>query len=104
MSEAFGLRDVSFDELETAWWKWVDTNCPSKSPRARGRWMYNNAFSYDGTTWRRNSCGYKSNSGMSIVAREVAYISADGRAVHKGIDRRINRRNDPERNWGLGRD
>jgi hypothetical protein len=95
--------DEGFFAIEAAWWKWVDENCPSKSPRARGKWMNENEFTYDGTVWQRSMTAYKSNSGKTIVDRDMVFYSADGRTL-RCTSGSPNRRNDPDRNWGLGRE
>jgi len=56
-----------FYELEEAWWEWVNKNCPHKTARARGKWMNQNTFKYDGTTWTRSYQAMKSNSGKTTV-------------------------------------
>src|ERR1019366_10241044 len=89
-----------FPAIEQAWWEWVDQNCPNKSPRARGKWMSANVFSYDGTTWERSNFEHRSNSGKSVVHRTIIFSGKDGRAISNG-ERRPNRRSDPNRNWGL---
>lgn len=92
----------SFYELEEAWWEWVNKNCPHKSPRARGKWMYENTFEYDGTTWTRSYQAMKSNSGKSTVDSSTYFVGSDGRRFEKEAGS-PNRRNDPERNHGLPR-
>jgi hypothetical protein len=90
--------------IESAWWKWVDEQCPFSSPRARGKWMNNNEFTFSGTKWKRFSNPMISNSGKSIVHRAIYFVAEDGRKL--GIEPAlfVNRRNDPKRNWGLGPD
>jgi hypothetical protein len=95
--------DSGFFAIEEAWWRWVDEHCPSKSPRARGKWMRANEFSYDGAIWQRNATPYKSNSGKTIVDRMTVFNSNDGRALTSRAGS-LNRRNDADRNWGLGRE
>jgi hypothetical protein len=92
-----------FFTIEAAWWKWVDDNCPSQSKRARGRWMSENVFEYEGTTWTRSYVSYKSNSGKSVVDSTTVFAGADGRKIYKTAGS-PNRRNDADRNWGLGRE
>jgi hypothetical protein len=93
----------NFYAIEAAWWKWVNENCPSQSKRARGRWMNENTFEYDGTTWARSYTPYKSNSGKSVVDSTVIFSGADGRKILKTAGS-PNRRNDADRNWGLGKE
>lgn len=95
--------DNGFFALEAAWWKWVDENCPSKSPRVRGKWMRENTFSHEGMVWQRDMLPYKSNSGKTIVDRSTTFCSEDGRVIRSPANS-PNRRNDPDRNWGLGRE
>lgn len=91
-----------FEELERAWWEWVNKACPNKSPRARGKWMNANAFEYDGTTWTRTYQAMKSNSGKTTVDSSTNFIGADGRRFEK-LAGSPNRRNDSERNHGFPR-
>lgn len=93
-----------FFAIEDAWWNWVNENCPSESPRARGRWMNSHKFEFDGTVWTRDRVGYKSNSGKTIVDNAVSFHGADGRVIAKSPSEFPNRRNDSERNWGLGKE
>jgi hypothetical protein len=94
-----------FFKIQEAWWKWVNENCPSKSARARGRWMSANTFTWDGTTWTRSYTPYKSNSGKTTVDSAEIFYGADGRVIGKPpSDLGPNRRNDPDRNWGLGKE
>ena len=88
-------------ELETAWWQWVNEGCPSRSPRTRGRWMRENTFTYAGTTWTRNAQSMESNSGKTTYTLSQTFCGADGRVVHEETGRPLNRRNDPERDYGL---
>lgn len=95
--------ELTFRELNAAWWKWVDENCPSHSSRARSKWISENTFTYDGTTWTRERTYYQSNSGKTVVARRIVFRSADNRTIERGPEE-PNRRNDERRNWGLGRE
>src|SRR5712691_6599181 len=52
--------DHGFFTIEVAWWKWVDENCPSKSPGARGKWMRENTLTFQGVVWRRESTAFRS--------------------------------------------
>ena len=60
-------------------------------------------FDYDGLTWTVFAHPIRSNSGKTIVDWSVRYTSSQGHIVDKDEAPR-NRRNDPDRNWGLGRD
>jgi hypothetical protein len=100
-AEGPGSDPLSFETLNGAWWEWVDANCPSKSPRARGKWMHANVFTYDGTTWHRDRGTMKSNSGKTTYTTSETFVGADGRVVSRDSGRPLNRRNDPERDWGL---
>lgn len=91
---------TGFYELEKAWWNWVNVNCPSGSPRARGKWMNENTFEHDGTAWTRSYNAMKSNSGKTTVDSSTSFVGADGRLFEE-LAGSPNRRNDPERTWGL---
>jgi hypothetical protein len=65
--------DDGFFAIEAAWWKWVDENCPSKAPSARGKWMRENVFIYEGVKWERDVTTYKSDSGKTIVDRLTVF-------------------------------
>lgn len=91
---------TGFFELEQAFWDWVNKKCPFKTPRARGKWMNENSFECDGTTWTRSSTPMKSNSGKTIVDRSTYFVGADGRRF-ESLAGTPNRRNDPDRSWGL---
>jgi len=92
--------DQEFFAIDSAWWRWVNENCPHKSQKTRGRWMSSNEFSYDGATWKRSMSAHRSNTGKNIVARSITYTSSDGRVLTNG-EWKPNRRSDPARNWGL---
>lgn len=94
-------EDLSFETLNAAWWDWVDKGCPSRAKRARGRWMHENTFTFDGTTWLRDRQTSKSNSGKTTYTDAETFIGGDGRVITRDFGKRLNRRNDPDRNWGL---
>src|SRR5690349_6791629 len=96
--------DEGFCELEDAWWKWVNENCPYSSARARGKWMRQNTFIHKGVVWKREMVADRSNSGKTVVQRVITFHTEDGRIVECDPGFRPNRRNDPDRNWGLGRE
>jgi hypothetical protein len=58
-------------------------------------------FEYDGTTWTREWNPVMSNTGKSVVDSTEIFRGADGRVIYKAAGK-PNRRNDPDRNWGLG--
>lgn len=89
-------------ELEKAWWEWVNTKCPFKTPRARGKWMNENTFQHDETTWTRSYSPMKSNSGKTTVDSSTSFEGADGRRFEE-LAGSPNRRNDPDRSHGLPR-
>lgn len=91
--------DPGFFEIEEACWQWAKKNCPRKSTREQVKWMCDNAFAYDGTSWKRSCFGHTSNSGKNKTWT-VIYKSTDGRTLSNG-QWAPNRRNDPKRNWGL---
>ncbi len=99
--QALRPNPLSFETLNDAWWDWVNANCPSKARRERGKWMYANVFTYDGTTWQRDRGTMKSNSGKTTYTTSETFVGADGRVVSRDNGRPLNRRNDPERDWGL---
>ena len=92
---------VTPSELENAWWRWVDENCPKKSRTGRGKWMRENELSYGGTVWSRYRESMRSNSGKTHYTTSLSFHAADGRTVAEKMDLPLNRRNDPDRNWGL---
>jgi hypothetical protein len=100
------LKPVNYHEIDQAWWDWGRDNYTgrSKSDRALVKWMYANmaAFVFDGETWTRSATSLASNSGKTSYWN-VTYTSTGGRTATggSGASRPINRRNDPERNWGL---
>lgn len=98
---AQGPTSLTFDVLNKAWWDWVNTNCPSKAKRARGKWMHENVFAFDGTTWRRDRGTQKSNSGKTTETTHETFHGADGRVIGRDHGVLLNRRNDPARDWGL---
>jgi hypothetical protein len=95
--------ELGFYGLEGAWWQWVDANCPSAKPKERAKWMSENTFSHDGTTWTRSTWQHYSNTGKTIVARSVVFHGADGRVIDNG-KWEPNRRSDQKRNWGVGKE
>jgi hypothetical protein len=104
-AEKISTADIhpNFFKIEKAWWNWVNKNCLFTTARARGRWMSANTFEYEGTTWTRDYLPLKSNSGKNVVDSSIIFHGADGRTIHKNSGS-PNRRNDSERNWGLGRE
>lgn len=96
---------VEFLEIEQAFWDWVNKGCPGKSSNARGKWMreHQGEFEYDGTKWTRSASPMRSNSGKTVVHWTIGFKGEDGRIVHNlDISPPVkNRRNDPDRNWGL---
>ena len=95
------MSELTFETLNKAWWDWVDINCSSKSKRTRGRWMHSNVFEFDGTVWKRNWGAMTSNSGKTKTTTSEVFVGADGRTIGYQLDIPLNRRNDPNRNWGL---
>ena len=59
-------------------------------------------FETDGQTWTRSASYRSSNSGKTKYWT-ITYRSASGRVFTggSGATRPLNRRNDPERDWGL---
>lgn len=66
--------------------------------------MHANDFTYAGTIWRRDRLTQTSNSGKTTYTKETTFTAADGRVVSRDAGLPTNRRSDPNRNWGLGRD
>lgn len=77
-------EDTGFLEIEAAWWKWIDENCQSKSPRARAKWIRESTFTFEGVVWHRRSTTFRSNSGKTIVERDTCFVSEDGRTLSGG--------------------
>lgn len=95
------VPELSFEILNTAWWDWVNKNCPSKAKRVRGVWMHSNDFQFDGASWVRHRETSKSNSGKTTYTDYEAFHGSDGRIIDRDFGKRLNRRSDPARNWGL---
>jgi hypothetical protein len=86
-------------QLEEAFW--ADVNATGRKP-AGGY-----TFTFQGCEVRRDSVPLRSNSRKSIVAwRSAFYVTSPSGVPYMVHDERgaPNRGNDPERNWGLGRD
>lgn len=101
--ESEGTPLLSYSGLDAAYWKWVEESCPHPPySKERTAWLRSNHFPFDGTLWARSATPMLSNSGKSVRAWSVVYRGEDGR--HVARDALSNRRNSPERNWGLGRE
>lgn len=86
---------------EDAYWRHYNSNPhPPQSKEGRAWLKENPWFEFNGKRWRRETSPMKSNSGKTIVAWNPTYYAEDGEIV-KGFHRAPNRRNDPNRNWGL---
>lgn len=86
---------------EDAYWRHYNSNPhPPQSKEGRAWLKENPWFEFNGKRWRRETSPMKSNSGKTIVAWNPTYYAEDGEVV-KGFHRAPNRRNDPDRNWGL---
>jgi hypothetical protein len=93
----------SFPALEAAYCQWIKAECPHPWYTAdRGGWLKANSFTYGGVGYRREASSIRSNSGKSITAWRVTFKGEDGSVVSN--DPVLNRRNDPDRNWGAGRE
>lgn len=90
-------------ELESAYWKWVNAICPHPDgSQERARWIVQNqTFVHEGVDYRRHAYRQRSNSGKSS-RWSTSFTGSDGSHYVDPIG--PNRRNDPERNWGLGRE
>ncbi len=105
--QRFDARDatepVTFAILERAYWRWADRACPHP-PRsdAAKQWLATASFVYRSIAYRRTRESMESNTGKSS-RWWTEYDGADGSSY--ATDRpQPNRRNDPERNWRLGRE
>ncbi len=87
--------------LDDAWQRHAET-CPYPpySDEASAWFREHSRFEFDGTTWRREKTYQKTNSGKGKRLRSITYYGADARVVTT-YDAGANRRNDPERDWGL---
>lgn len=94
---------VTFKTLEAAYWEWLKTNCPVPSGPQRKAWLAQNPFVHDGVTYHREAQPMLSNSRKSIQAWRVRYFGG-GVVIDNENHLILNRANDPNRNWGLGRD
>jgi len=94
---------VTFAILERAYWRWADRVCPYPGGSAAAKqWLATASFAYRGVAYQRTRQSMESNSGKTSH-RWTQYDGADGSSYTN--DRpQPNRRNDPERNWGLGRE
>ena len=105
-----GSQDINsgqkpeFRTLETAYWGWVDNTCSfPRGSNKRKHWLKDNAaFEMNGTIYTRSAHPMWSNSGKSITGWLRSFTGSDGTVISN--DQIRNRRNDPDRNWGLGRD
>ncbi len=77
---------------------------PSWEKANRRTWKKENpTFEYNGITYRDHWSPQLSNSGKTT--RWAGYLTgSDGSTIVIKDDHMNNRRNDPERNWGLGRE
>jgi hypothetical protein len=87
----------AFDEIEVAYW----THAGNKRGVELRQFLEESPFSFRGVQYRRFAYPMKSNSGKSTVGWSVTYQGDDGTCVSNSPS--LNRRHDPERNWGLGR-
>jgi len=95
--------ELEFSTLETAYWAWVERECPfPEGSKERAKWMKSNPFEFGGIQFARKATSLRSNSGKSTVAWQVTFRGSDGTVISN--EPLKNRRNDPDRNWGLGRD
>lgn len=105
--QRFDARDaaepVTFAILERAYWRWADRACPYPPRSAAAKqWLATASFMYRGIAYQRTRESMESNTGKSS-RWWTEYDGADGSSYTN--DRpQPNRRNDPGRNWGLGRE
>jgi hypothetical protein len=83
-------------------WKRHSSTCPhpAYSQAATDWFRENRNFAFDGTVWRRERRFQRTNSGKGERLRSITYYGDDGRVI-SAYDEGSNRRNDPERDWGL---
>jgi len=77
--------------------------CPHGAGDERWAWLEAHPLRHRGVTFQVDRGEMASNSGKSIVARWTDYYGSDG-SVYAAARPAPNRTNDPERNWGLGRE
>lgn len=77
--------------------------CPHKTGDARRAWLDAHPLRHRGVTFQGDHGKRVSNSGKSVVARWTDYHGSDG-SIFVADRPAPNRTNDPERNWGLGRE
>ncbi|WP_141619265.1 hypothetical protein [Myxococcus sp. AB036A] len=77
--------------------------CPYGVGDARWSWLEAHPLRHRGVTFQVDRGEMGSNSGKSVVARWIDYRGSDG-SFYAGDRPAPNRTNDPERNWGLGRE
>ncbi len=87
--------------LEDAYYRHWRT-CPHpKYSEGSKRWIQENPwFEFEGKRWQRRASFMRSNSGKTTSLRSVTYFAEDGEKVTEESSP-LNRRNDPDRNWGL---
>lgn len=97
-------QPLSFELLEEAYWRWSRRASPHapRSPEER-RWRNETPFVYRGISFTRSRIPLRSNSGKRVVGGWTTFDGSDG-SVFRNEGPALNRRNDPDRNWGLGRE
>jgi len=94
----------SFEVLEDAYWRWVGRECPFPMHMAEARRCREETpFLFRGARYTRDRVVMRSNSGKTVVGSRTMFTGPDG-AVFASEPMSPHRRNDPERNWGLGPD
>lgn len=83
-------------------WRRHAASCPHPAftDASKAWFRENSTFEFDGTRWRRERRFQTTNSGKGQRLRSIQYHGADGRVV-TDFDDGPNRRNDPERDYGL---
>lgn len=95
-------QPLSAEHLEDAYWRWMNQACPYPRYSAEARsWRKAVLFEYRGVQYTRDRYIMRSNSGKSVVGGTTTFYGADG-SVFSCEGPAPNRRNDPDRNWGLG--
>jgi len=93
---------ITYAELNAAYWAWIEANCPYPKGKERNAWLKANPFVHNGVAYVRDSSPMRSNSGKTVVAWSVWFRGPGGVVISNEVE--PNRRNDANRNWGLGRE
>lgn len=89
-TEVINSTDITFESVDNVYWRHIKVNGKDVS------------FVHNGVTYTREAWPIKSNSGKSNVGWHVIYRGNNSTMLSNDTTI-LNRRNDPARNWGLGR-